>query len=271
MTSSHLIPTPIVDKTGKQTTVHKRAVDPSKGTANFPSPKVSMSSQAATEAPAVDAYKDRLEKIAVANAEWREVGELSDKERGSLATQAFSAMSWMMNIVAKSYDRGDQSDFADEVQWLSEAEDFAPVILADRFGITHSILRNQEDGNDDNIEFSFEGEDTSDWDSSNVAPKDFVMVINAAVTLTQLDLRARNSTPEHGDARFFAHLYMSATETINYRKDDEPEIVSLIKLVDEFPERSEMIKDGIDDGLHAEGIRALIQGSVHKNLAEGVL
>lgn len=280
MANSNLIPTPITDKNGKVTTVHRRPDIPQDHRAHsFGPPVVTSAYIPPKEAKSVDAisYSERLEAITEANERWVSGDKPSVTEMAPLAAEALNVVGNLMLSAVDCQDKSEGQDLGIRISELGQSKDYAAIILADRFAAVHYTLRVMNDPDvewmddeDDAEESIFGGQDTSDWDSEYAGASDNVQIIDMVMTLREMNLMSYVDAPEHGDKKFFAHLYMNATEKINYRHDDE-KTLELIRLVDEFPEHGEAISEGINKGLHAEGIKALIDGELHTGLVSGAL
>lgn len=271
MASNNLIPTVIVDKNNKTTTVHKRPdAAASASDRNIPAPSVSAASPAA--APA-ESYEDRAERIRDNNARWDDGERPSPGERGIVAAKAMAVVgNLMMTASQNSFERDREAmdDVAVSIQSIGDSGNYEPLIIAERFACVYSILGDTDTEWEDDSALSFDGEDTSDWENEHTEATDITSVIDLTFTLREMNLMDYTEVPDHGEPRFFAHLYMAATKKVNYRRDDDATL-SMIRLVDEFPEHCETIAEGIDNELHAEGIRAIINDEVIPALAEGAL
>lgn len=276
MASNNLIPTPITDKNGKQTTVYRSPETSGKqSSSGMPAPTMQAYVPPKTKpTPGPDeSYEDRRARIKDSNERWR-AGERPAPEE--LAASAMLAMDAMANIgwsIAQGRSESERMDIADSINSLCNNKDFAALTACDKFREVHHTLAHIDDysGFDDEpFEISFTGEDTSDWEAENATSKNSVEVIDLIMTLRENDLMDQYEVPDHGDPRFFAHLYLSATGTLNYRRDDE-NTLAIIRLTDELPEKTEVIADGIKKNLHAEGIRALIDGELHSGIVSGAL
>lgn len=274
MTNSNLVPTQITDKNGKLTTVHRRAEaaspDRFKG---LPAPtnQAFIPPKRESGSTVQESYADRRERIA---AEYvKEDGPEEIAAKTKLAFETFEIMGNIMMTAVDERGSSEREDFAMRIGMLSERHDFAAIILAERFAAVHRTLTESTEVDsewDEPLEIDFSGEDTSDWTSDFTNVHDHVQIIDLVMTLRDHQLIGPQETPEHGDPRFLAHLYMSATKKINYRRD-EGDVLELIKIVDEFPEMTNVIAEHVDSGLHAEGFRALFAGELPKGVVSGAL
>jgi hypothetical protein len=271
MASNNLIPTVIVDKNNKTTTVHKRPEAAGKTSdRNIPGPSVSA---AATTSGTGEGYGDRLERIRANNARWDAGDSPSPAERGLVAAKAMGVVGRLMMTASQNSserDRESMDDVAISIMSIGDSGNYEPLIIADRFACVYAVLGDTDTEWEDDSPVSFDGEDTADWETESTKSTDITNVIDLAFALREMGLMEYSEIPEHGEPRFFAHLYMAATGKINYRRDDDGTL-ALIRLVDEFPEHGETIVEGIDNELHAEGIRAVINDEVIPALAEGAL
>ena len=277
MASKNLIPTPITDKNGKQTTVY-RSPDNAPKQLRSGIPPLTMEayvppSQKKQKPTEVESYEERRERIKEANERWKAGARPTSEELAPISMKAMDSVSNLMMIVADCSDSSEREDYAIRIASLASEKDFPLMIACERFREVHYTLAdsvNVDTEWDDPFEVSFDGEDTSDWSSEYATVRDSGNVIDLIITLRDENLMDHMEVPEHGDKRFFAHLYLSATGKLNYRIDDANTIAT-IHLVDEFPEKTELIAEGLDKNLHAEGIRALIQGDIHPGIASGAL
>lgn len=273
MTSNNLVPTPITDKNGKATTVYRSAEAPQQPrTAGLPAPVMTAYVPPKKNAPkASESYADRQQRIrkeAVA-----ESGPEEKAAKAQRAVQAFTCIQNLMLSAVSSTDSSEREDFALRIGMLGEGQDFEAIILTDRFAAVHYTLADSMDNDDEwdePLELEFNGDDTSDWTSEYIGIKDHVQIIDLVMALRENHLMSPTEVPDHGEARFLAHLYLSATQKLNYRHDDD-ETITLMKLVDEFPEQTNLIAEGLDKGLRAEGIKAVLAGTVPKGIASGLL
>lgn len=277
MASKNLIPTPITDKNGKQTTVY-RAPDDSPKIVRGGIPPLTMEAyipphKRKRETAEAESYSERRERIKDANERWKAGERPTPEELAPVAMKAMDSLSNLMMFVSDCADSSEREDYAIRIASLASEKDFPLMIACEQFREVHYTLAdsvNIDTEWDDPFEVSFDGEDTSDWSSEYASVKDSGSVIDLILALRDENLMNHLEAPEHGDKRFFAHLYLSATKKLNYRMDDENTIAT-IHLVDEFPEKTELIAEGLDKNLHAEGIRALIHGEVHSGIASGAL
>ena len=277
---NNLIPTPIVDKNGKQTTVHKKLETGDSRTLGIAPPMLSADSKA----PSVESYKKRLDRIQHENQQWSLGDKGTAAERAAVAVKALNVVGNLIMTIASDQKRneGTISDLGVSIASLSETGNYEPLIIAERFsgvvGVIKDVLDADEwssdewegEGLDEGEPISFDGEDTSDWESENVSTDDVSNIIDLVYTLREMNLMSPYELPERGESRFFAHLYMATTKTINYRRDD-PNTLELIRLLDEYPERGKQIGEAIKAKVHAAGIRALITDEVQPSLASGTL
>lgn len=273
MTSNNLVPTPITDKNGKATTVYRSAEAPqTPRTGGLPAPVMTAYIPPKKEVPiASESYSERRQRIrreAVA-----ETGPEEKAAKEKRAVQAFTCMHNLMLSAVSSNDSSEREDFALRVGMLGEEQDFETILLADRFAAVHYTLADSMDNDDEwdePLTLEFNGDDTSDWESEYIGIKDHVQIIDLVMALRENHMMGSTEVPEHGESRFLAHLYLSATQRLNYRRDDD-ETIAMMNIVDEFPEQTNLIADGIDKGLHAEGIKAILAGTVPKGIASGLL
>ena len=273
MTSNNLIPTPITDKNGKATTVYRSAETPQQTTMKVLPAPVMEAYVPPKKARAVndESYASRRERIRLENI--AEDGPLELANKGVLSMKAFESIGNLMMSAVNSYDKSEQEDFALSIGTLGKEKDFAAIILADRFGAAHYTIADSNDKDsewDEPLEISFDGEDTSDWESEYTGINDYVQVIDLVMALREHGLMGRDEVPEHGEARFLAHLYLSASGKLYYRHDDD-DTIAVMNIVDEFPEHTNIVAEGLDNGLHVEGIKALLDGDIHRGVASGAL
>lgn len=269
MANGNLIPTPITDKNGKATTVYRSAEAPQQAQkTSIPAPVVQAQTVEHKEHPAdSESYAERKRRILEeSNAE--ETPE-SIAAKAELAVKVFPSVQNLMMSLSSCMDSSEREDFAFQIGELAAHKEFEAIGLSDRFADVYNTIVNSSD-EDDTLDIDFSGEDTSDWESEYVGIRDHLKIIDVVFALRDQHLMSPTEVPEHGEPRFFAHLYMSASKRINYRDDDD-ETLALIRLVDEYPERTEMIAEGLEKGVHSEGIKSLLNGNVSKGVASGVL
>jgi hypothetical protein len=270
MTSSNLVPTPITDKNGKATTVYKSVDAPqTPQKSGLPAPVMTAYIPPKKALPvASESYADRKQRI-----RQEAVAEPDRAAKAQRAVQAFTCMQNIMLSAASNTDSSEREDFALRIGMLGEVQDFEAILLADRFAAVHYTLADSIDNDDEwdePLELEFNGDDTSDWESEYLGINDHVQIIDLVMTLRENHFMSPTEVPEHGEPRFLAHLYLSATQKLNYRHDDD-ETIAMMNIVDEFPEQTNLIAEGLDKGLWSAGIKALLAGTVTKGVASGVL
>lgn len=274
MTSSNLVPTPITDKNGKATTVYRSAEVPQQPwKSGLPAPVMTAFIPPKETAPKPsESYADRQQRIrheAVA-----ESGPEEEAAKAQRAVQAFTCIQNLMLSAVSNTDISEREDFALRIGMLGAEQDFEAILLADRFAAVHYTLADAMDNDDEwdePMELGFDGDDdTSDWESEYLGIKDHIQIIDLVMALRENHLMSSTEVPDHGEPRFLAHLYLSATKKLNYRHDDD-ETIALMKIVDEFPEQTNLIAEGLDKDIRAEGIKALLAGTVPKGIASGLL
>jgi hypothetical protein len=270
MTSSNLVPTPITDKNGKATTVYRSADAPQTPNKNgLPAPVMTaFIPPKKAIAKDTESYTDRRQRIRK-----EAVAEPDRAAKAQRAVQAFTCMQNIMLSAVSSTDSSEREDFALRIGMLGEDQDFEAILLADRFAAVHYTLADSIDNDDEwdePLELEFNGDDTSDWDSEYVGISNHVQIIDLVLALRENHLMSPTEVPDHGETRFLAHLYLSATQKLNYRYDDD-ETIALMNIVDEFPEQTNLIAEGLDKGLRSEGIKALLAGTVPKGIVSGLL
>lgn len=261
------VPTPIVNSLGIATTVHRKPMQMTSGSQrSFPSP--SMNKPAAQNS----AYEARRRNIATRNRSWEAGIRPSSTLRNAVSVKALKVMHSLMLTALDCDDRNASDQFAETIKGCITSGDYEMLIIAEAFAPVSYVLSEREDdiplATSHDIDFA--NVDTTDWDPEYWGVYDFDAVTGVVNCLRDNKMLAYDEVPTKKDVRFFAHLYMSASQSIPYDTSMGQE--DLIMVVDEYPERAEdirkMLEEGIDDPLE---LRGRLDGRVSSHLADGVL
>lgn len=271
----HLVPTPITDRTGKQTTVYRRpeaTASPHGALSALPAPRPASPSLAQPSGRSAE-YAKRLREIAESNRLWDSGGH---PDRGFLMGCAMEAMGGMLNTVALDSERDEAAQLAAHLQYFAcHHGAHSQVVIAERFApILDELYANHGKA---------PVADTAAWEeiltgeSSDYGARELVSAAKIAQTLQSAGLIAKAYVPERigggeriEDRRFFAHLFAHAHGVVDYREPPS-EAVDLIRVIDEFPEHMDEIRRHAVEGLHGAAIRELVAGECPKALVTGAL
>lgn len=267
MNNSGTVPTPIVNSLGIATTVHRKPVPvPAGGRRAFPSPGMKASKMPET-------HESRVKRITARNTAWESGKRPPAEVRNAVAIKALPIVGGLITISVNSDNRPAAEQFVESVESCVKAGDYETLIIAERFApIAYIISESDEDATfGESYPIDFKNFDISGWEPEYVGINDFDEVTGVINGLRDIRLLSYDEIPDKTDQRFFAHLYMSSTRTLMYDSAMGGEDNDFIMLVDEFPEHTSDIKELMEQGLHAPGVRARITGEVTPSLSEGVL
>lgn len=259
MSANNLTPALITDKNGKLTTVHRRDVSAATESRQLlPAPMVAIQPTPVTPTPE---YASRLESIAANNQRCRTEG-VSVEERMKLADLSMPVLSSLLHEASEAIDRGVSQEFVTKVRSYIQNNDFAPLIVAERFaGSAGNFM--EEILDDDYAAF---GLDSFKDDEEQFRNEGRYVVMSVFETLRDLDLIGYAEVPDVSDKRFMNHLRLSCTDELAYKNDSNVEVQEgLIRLVDEFPNRSNLILEHSQEGLTEPAIRAVLTGEMNNH------
>lgn len=254
---SHLVRTPIVDARGRKTIVYRKgAASPQQASAAIPqaaAPHLDATMSAA-------AYALSLRRIAARNAQFRRGGLYSTDDAREQGDRAGAAFDERFGTPTASYLDEDIAFTRDRIDEARSDCEYARIALGVQFAPVHAAAASEACGS---------GEST---DPTAYHPTDVYVVMGVVRTLQELDLLEHAALPDPaGMRRLAAQVRADAFATFNYVRRTTEENDACIRLIDERPEDVDEISRLFKDGLHAEGIRALLDGDVAAPLAEGAI